>query len=120
MAYDPIHSDSPATSSTSIEESFGEPIHVYTRQQAVQDGVLVPVGEAHLGEERISVCFTSALLEEHPDVEECKTLIRQGFALLNTPDSEDDGYRKLRVVVADKVWVIHDGDGVTFLRPQDY
>lgn len=103
-----------------LTEFFGEPIHVYTRQQAIQDSVLVPVGDVHFGDEKIGVCFTANLLAEHPSVEECKALIRLGFALLNTPDPEDDGYRKLRVVVTDKVWVIHDGEGITFLRPQDY
>jgi len=103
---------------STLSDLFGEPIHVYTRRQAIRDGVLVSVGEAHLGDERIGICFTAALLAERPTVEHCRDLIRQGFAMLNTPDPEDDGYRKLRVVEKDKVWVIWDGDGITFLRPE--
>jgi len=71
-------------------------------------------------DEKIGVCFTANLLAEYPDIEKRGAFIRQGFALLNTPDSEGEGYRKLRVVEKDKVWVIWDGDGITFLRPDNY
>ena len=40
--------------------------------------------------------------------------------LLVQYDAEDDDIRKLRVILEDQIWVILDGDGMTFLRPQDY
>ena len=40
--------------------------------------------------------------------------------LLVQYDAEDDDIRKLRVILEDQIWVILDGDGITFLRPQDY
>jgi len=55
----------------SMEELFGEPIHVYTREQALEDGVLVDakVGDfadvtaQHFGSDAGEVVMTAALFE---------------------------------------------------------
>ena len=104
-----------------MEDLFGPPIHIYTRQQAIEDGVLMPVDMANMTDGMsIGVCFTANLHGDYEDADSRRRLIRRGLALLNEPDPEDDEYRRLRVVEEDRVWVIWDGDGITFLRPEDY
>ena len=97
-----------------------EVISSYTTQQAVEDGMLVPVGQ--VGE--CPVYFTRNCFERF-DLEDDKkrrAVVEVGLAALRKPDREDDGYRKLRAfnVNDEKVWVILDGQGVTFMRPEDY
>lgn len=52
---------SPASSNDPMRELFGEPIHVYTRDQALADGVLVDVTPWAAGCFRHPTAFTSAL-----------------------------------------------------------
>ena len=99
---------------------FGEPIHVYTRRQAIDDGVLIHVGNIPSKPEPITICFTCSLFADYRDPEARRKVIRKGLVLLDQSDPEDDGYRKLRVVEKSRIWVIWDGDGITFLRPEDY
>lgn len=95
-----------------------EVIYAYTREQAIEDGVLVPVGTA--GNQ--SVVFTSNLFADgYEDKEKRIALVNRGIEMLKKPDPEDTPYMKLRVIERDKIWVIwHAGEGVTFLKPEDY
>ena len=102
------------------EDARWVPISVYTRQDAIDDGVLVPYQFTCKGK-RYDVCFTRALHERYADAPQLREIIaKTGIRLLGQPDREDDGYRKLRVIEAKKVWVIEDGEGITYLRPEDY
>ena len=103
-----------------INESLelGEVVFEYSRDQAISDGILVPVGYA--GSRRI--VLTRGLFEKGYEDEGCrKDLIQKGLALLKVPDPEDTPLMRLRVMVPGKIWVIwHEGEGLTFLEPEDY
>ena len=93
----------------------------YTRQQAIADGVLVPTGFAKTTSgKRIGICFTGHLFEEFNDEKERQKLVEEGLARLRKLDREDSRHRKLRVLRGGLIWVIWDGDGITFLYPEDY
>jgi hypothetical protein len=47
-------------------------------------------------------------------------LIKKGLNLLAKVDKEDTNYMRLRVVVKDKIWVVLNGEGITFMKPEDY
>ena len=97
---------------------FGEVISSYSQDQAIEDGVLVFVGYA--GRER--VVFTRTLFDEgYEDEMLRKTLVKRGLSLLREDDPEDSPTMRLRVIESDKLWVIwNSGEGVTFLKPEDY
>ena len=99
-------------------------ISVYTREDAIQDGVLVKLDVRASGNP-LDVCFTTNLWADYKADELHRlraTLIMTGLTRLNADDPEDlPGVRKLRVVVEDRIWVIEDTDGaITFMRPEDY
>jgi len=92
-------------------------IYSYTKEQAIEDGVLVSVGT--VGTQ--SVVFTSNLFADgYEDKQKRIELVNRGLEMLKQPDPEDTDYMKLRVIEKDKIWVILDGSGITFLRPEDY
>jgi hypothetical protein len=99
-----------------LTEVYGEPISVYTQQQAIDDGMLLKVGE--LSKTKLPVIFTSNLFEEVKD--HYQEIIQKGLELLNQPNEEDDGYYKLRVITKNQIWVIANAEGVTFMKPEDY
>lgn len=100
-----------------LKELFGEPIFTYTTEQAVEDGVLIPVGT--VGPHQ--VYFTAALFAEgHEDKQKRVDLVNRGLELLRQPDPEDTRYMKLRVIEKDKVWVIAEPGKLTYLKPEDY
>ena len=89
----------------------------YTQEQAIEDGVLVKVGTCG----RLPVVFTSNLFYDGYEKQEKRTeLVKKGLEMLRQPDKEDTDYMKLRVIEKDKIWVILDGNGITFLKPEDY
>jgi hypothetical protein len=104
-----------------IEELFGPVVHVYTREEAVEDGVLVQVPYGHR-----DIVFTANLWADYDSEDKMparRALITRGLTLLQQPDPEDlPGVRKLRDIVKDRVWVVEDyPDGpITFMRPEDY
>jgi hypothetical protein len=100
---------------TTITEMYGEPISVYTTQQAIDDGILVKTG--YLQPSNTPVIFTSNLFAEVKD--NYKTIIDKGLELLKKPNKEDDNYMKLRIIQKD-IWVIADAQGITFMKPEDY
>jgi len=92
----------------------------YTREEAIADGVLTPTGFAFTDTgTRVNVTFTTHLFEAFRDAEERSALVREGLTALADPNPEDDG-RRLRVLRDGTIWVIWDGDGITFLYPDDY
>ena len=101
---------------TTLTEAYGEPISVYTQEQALEDGILVKVGK--LANLEIPVVFTSNLFN---DVKECyREIIEKGLKLLNQEDSEDSEFSRMRIVEKERIWVIANSEGVTFMKPEDY
>ena len=101
------------------QEPFGNVISVYTQEEAIEDGILVPVGRLTSGQK---VVFTRSLFESGGYEDQVKRieLVQKGLNLLRRPDPEDTDYMKLRVIEKDQIWVIADGNGLTFMRPDDY
>ena len=97
---------------------FGKVISTYTQNEAIEDGVLVHVGE--IGKQR--VVFSRNLFDQgYEDEVKRKTLIEKGLELLCRQDPEDSPDMRLRVIEKGKIWVIWNiGEGFTFLRPEDY
>jgi type I site-specific restriction endonuclease len=93
-------------------------IYSYTREQAIEDGVLILSGTVGA----TSVVFTSNLFADgYEDKEKRIALVNRGLEMLRQPDPEDSDYMKLRVIEKDKIWVIwHAGEGFTFMKPEDY
>lgn len=94
-----------------------EIIYSYTQEQAIEDGILVKVGACG----KVPVIFTTNLFYDgYEDREKRVELVKKGLEMLKQPDKEDTDYMKLRVIEKDKIWVILDGNGITFLKPEDY
>ena len=98
-----------------LTEVYGEPISVYTAQQALDDGILVKTG--FLMPSKVSVIFTSNLFNEVKN--NYKQIINKGLELLKQSNKEDSEFMKLRVIQKD-IWVIANSEGVTFMKPEDY
>jgi len=92
-------------------------IHVYTRQQAIEDGVLVQVEPV---DGKDTVITANLYSDGYEDEAKRKALLQEGERLLKLPNDEDTNTMLLRVIEAGRIWVILDGDGVCFLRPDDY
>lgn len=99
-----------------------EVVSTYTLEQAVSDGILVRVGRCLSRKTETPVVFTSNLFDSggYKDATKRISLVCLGLESLKKPDAEDDGYKKLRVLEPDKIWVIEDGSCITFMRPEDY
>lgn len=102
--------------SSSLIEVYGEPISVYTKEQAIQDGILIKVD--YLSNTNLPVTFTSNLFSDVKD--HYNDIIKKGLDLLNKKDPEDDDNYKLRVIEKNQIWVIANSEGVTFMKPEDY
>lgn len=100
----------------SLVEIYGEPISVYTQEQAIADGVLVRVG--YLAPTKTPVTFTSNLFGDVKD--HYHKIITKGLEMLRQKDEEDTDYMKLRVIEKGKIWVIANDEGMTFMKPEDY
>lgn len=92
-------------------------IFSYTTKQAVEDGILVYVGEAG----RNKVYITSNLFERggYEDEQKRREFVNRGLELLRKPDGEDTEYMRLRVIDGDK-WVIAEPGKITYMLPEDY
>ena len=107
---------------TKIKESehpiFGKVISTYTQDEAIDDGMLVHVGE--IGKQR--VVFSRSLFDQgYEDEIKRKALIEKGLELLCRQDPEDSPDMRLRVIEKNTIWVIWNlGEGFTFLTPKDY
>jgi len=98
-----------------ITEVFGDPISIYTTQQAIDDGILVKTGKLTNG---LPVIFTSNLFADVKD--HYQKIIEQGLTLLNQSDKQDTNYMKLRVIEKNKIWVVANTEAITFMKPEDY
>lgn len=119
-----------STPEEKMEEFWGEPISIYSREQAIEDGIMAPVGEVATEKGKITVCFTSNLLAGggyDTDSERRKWLVNHGLQKLKEKDQEDSETMRLRVledpkdpVERGKIYCILDGDGIVLMRPEDY
>ena len=92
-------------------------ISKYTAEDAVRDGVFVYVGDVG----KAKVYFTSNLVAEgYEDLQKRTELVNRGLKLLRQPDREDTDYMHLRVIEKGKIWVVRNGEGITYMRPEDY
>lgn len=89
----------------------------YTVEDAVRDGAFIHVGYA----DKEPVYFTSNLFADgYEDMQKRTELVKRGLEMLSRPDSEDTDYLWLRVVEKEKIWVARTGEGITYMRPEDY
>jgi len=94
-------------------------VTVYTRAEAIHDGVLVPYSFIYQGQ-RYEACFTCALYERYKMYPAAlKWIAQRGVRLLAFPSPEDTPSRKRRVILDNQIWAIEDADGLTLLRPED-
>ncbi|MCJ7816609.1 MAG: hypothetical protein MUP55_02015 [Candidatus Aenigmarchaeota archaeon] len=100
------------------DDFFGPVISKYTARDAVEDGIFVEVGS--VGEE--PVYFTNNLFESggYEDRDKRINLVNKGLDLLKKNDSEDTDYMRLRVIEKGEIWVVYNGEGITFMKPDDY
>ena len=94
-------------------------IHVFSRKDAIHEGVLVPIAVDFEGEKH-RVCFTDTLyakLKAHPQMLRC--VVQTGFEKLLVPHPDDTRLPRRRVIIKDTLWVMQDGEGIIFLEPQD-
>ena len=100
------------------DEFFGPVISKYTARDAVDEGISVEVGS--VGEN--PVYFTTNLFESggYRDHDKRVGLVKRGLDMLNEYDPEDSDYMRLRVIEKDEIWVVYNGEGITFMKPEDY
>ncbi len=100
------------------DDFWGPVISKYTAKDAVEDGIFVEVGS--IGKE--PVYFTSNLFESggYEDQGKRTDLVKRGIELLGKYDPEDSDYMKLRVIEKGEIWVVYNGEGITFMKPEDY
>lgn len=101
-------------------------IYEYTQEQAIDDGVLVVVGRCN----NQKVIFTTNLFSDYTcedkdgvdavDIEKLKRTIEKGLSMLKKRDKEDTEYMRLRVIEKNRIWVIWNAEGFTFMKPEDY
>ena len=97
---------------------FGKVISAYTQNEAIEDGVLVYIG--NIGKQRV-VLIRTLFDQGYDDESKRKALVEKGMELLCREDPEDSPDMRLRVIEEGKIWVIWKvGEGFTFLTPEDY
>ena len=94
--------------------------HLCLQPRGCQDGVLVLYAFT-INRKKYDACFSHGLYDKYEKYPAAlRWIAHEAIKLLSFPDPEDTEYRKLRVILDDQIWAILDGDGLTFLRPQDY
>lgn len=102
------------------EELEWELINVYSREDAIKDGVLVPY-EFTYQRKKYTACFSCGLYDKYEKYPSAlKWIAQESMKRLAFPDPQDTSSRKLRVILEDQILAILDSDGLTFLRPEDY
>ena len=95
-------------------------IHVYSRADAINDGVLVPYQFTYK-RKSYDCCFTDRLWTKHgKSAQALRWITDTGMQKLSQPDPEDTPHMQLRVILKDQIWVILGGEGLTFMTPEDY
>ena len=84
----------------------------------MEDGIFVEVGSAG----KNPVYLTTNLFESggYQDHDKRVGLVKRGLDMLNEYDPEDSDYMRLRVIEKEEIWVVYNGEGITFMRPEDY
>jgi hypothetical protein len=95
-----------------FHEFFGEPISIYTREQAIEDGVLMNCG-AFNGRSVVLTANLIASLDKHELVSAFAEGLRKGLAL-EEPDLVSF------MIGETKVWVDFVGNDLTIMLPEDY
>jgi len=100
------------------DKFFSQVISKYTARDAVEDGIFVEVGSVG----KNPVYFTTNLFESgsYQDHDKRVGLVKHGLDMLNEYDPEDSDYMRLRVIEKDEIWVVYNGEGITFMKPEDY
>ena len=107
---------------------WGEPITVYSKAQAVEDGdqLAVPQNILDMLDVRAQVYLTANLYYGHIDAGDDAathhnlwTLVRVASAAFRAGDTSDM-MRTNIVIDGVTVWGIIDGDGCTLMLPEDY
>lgn len=116
-------------------ETFGEPISVYTRAQAIDDGALVDLSQ--WGREygfRVPVCMTRALFNL-VDIDSkgrstyestrgrAHDVLTLGSLALRGALARKDTFAEFTVKIGREnqtLYITADGDGVTVMLPEDY
>ena len=100
------------------DQFWGPVLSKYTARDAVEGGVFVEVGSVG----KYPVYFTRNLFDSggYGDYEKRVGLVNRGLKMLGEPDPEDSEYMMLRVIEKDEIWVVHNGEGYTFMKPEDY
>lgn len=115
-----------------LEVPVSEPVSVYTREQAIEDGVLVDVTE--LAQEtgfKIPVAFTAALwatcTDEHGEgPERVRDVLWLAFIRVRAAlrKQEGDGPFPFQVAIegtTHRLWVVfHPAEGFTIGHPEDF
>ncbi|MFH1030817.1 MAG: hypothetical protein V1770_06195 [bacterium] len=96
-----------------MNDFFGEPIDVYSRDQAIEDGVLGDIGSF----DGRQIVFTIGLIEKLSKFELLSFLVRGLKKIANDETDEN-----LFVFTSGElvVWVIRDSQALTFMLPEDY
>lgn len=104
--------------STKEDESLRPVISKYTSKDTVEDGVFVKVSS--IG--KYPIYFTRNLFESeyYHDEKKRADLLNKGVELIRDRYPEDSDYMRLRVVEKDEVWMVLTGEGITFMKPEDY
>ena len=122
-----------------VIETFGEPISVYTRQQAIEDGALVDVTEwasadkGFLGGFACPVVVTRALWEaighktinqdtrgRAHDVLFMASLAARRALAHNQEDASFTVHLRRGHIIKQRLYLVMDGDGVTVGFPDDF
>jgi len=100
--------------SSDLDDFFGEPISVYSTDQAVEDGTLFDAGR--LGDRRI--ILTSNLLSSIKESSVVASAIVQGIEKVKSfehlPDTESIKIGQQKFFVSD------NGESITIMLPEDY
>lgn len=85
---------------------------------AVEAGLFVKVGS--MG--KYPVYFNKTLFESecYHDEKKRADLINKGMELIRDRYPEDSDYLSIMVTEKDEIWVVLNGEGITFMKPEDY
>jgi hypothetical protein len=63
---------------------------------------------------------TNLFQEGYKDKNKLQSFIKKGIGLLSKRDKEDTDYLHSRVIEKGKMWVCLTGEGIAFMKPEDY
>lgn len=96
-----------------MTEFFGEPISVYSKDQAIEDGYLADIGSF----DGRQIVFTQSLIAKFSKFDLLSFLVRGLEKISNDETDENLFVFNLGELV---VWVSRDSQALTFMLPEDY